>query len=96
VKRNKIIQFILAILLFGCLADMPYGYFQLVRLLSLIGFSILAYVSFGRGENNTAWIFVALAVLFQPMFKISLGRDLWNIVDVVVGAWLLYRVLFRK
>jgi len=30
-----------------------------------------------------------LALLFQPFFKISLGRTLWNIVDVIVGIGLL-------
>jgi len=26
----------------------------------------------------------------QPFFKIALGRELWNVVDVVVGIGLLY------
>ncbi|WP_335339821.1 DUF6804 family protein [Algoriphagus sanaruensis] len=34
----------------------------------------------------------ALAILFQPLLKISLGRDIWNIVDVVVGIGLLISI----
>jgi hypothetical protein len=30
-------------------------------------------------------IYGGLALLFQPFFKIALGREMWNIVDVVVG-----------
>lgn len=30
-----------------------------------------------------------LALLFQPFFKIALGRQIWNIVDVLVGIGLL-------
>jgi hypothetical protein len=36
-----------------------------------------------------AVVYVCLAILFQPFFKIALGRALWNIVDVFVGVWLL-------
>jgi hypothetical protein len=30
-----------------------------------------------------------LAILFQPFFKIALGRALWNVIDVVVGIGLI-------
>jgi hypothetical protein len=39
---EKTIKIILAILLFACLLDMPYGFFQLVRFVALVGFGILA------------------------------------------------------
>jgi flagellar biosynthesis protein FliP len=32
--------------------------------------------------------YTRLALLFQPLFKVSLGRQVWNIVDVVVGVGL--------
>ncbi len=35
------------------------------------------------------FIYVALALLFQPFFKIALGRQVWNIVDIVVAVGLL-------
>jgi hypothetical protein len=35
------------------------------------------------------FIFGALALLFQPFLKISLRRDLWNIVDIVTGLFLI-------
>jgi hypothetical protein len=41
-------------------------------------------------------IYGVLALLFQPFFKISLGRDLWNMVDVVVGIGLLVSVFKQK
>ena len=37
------IKFVLAILLFLCLLEMPYGFYQLVRFASLIGFGIMVY-----------------------------------------------------
>ena len=85
----NLIRFILAILLFICLLDMPYGYFQLVRYLAMIGFSILAYDSYQKGKQTQAIIFLCLVILFQPLLKISLGRQIWNWVDAIVGIWLL-------
>lgn len=84
----------LAALLVACLLPLPYGFFQLVRFVAAGGFALLAVQHFDRSSNNTAWTFVALALLFQPFFKVALGRPLWNIVDVAVAAWLLY--LWRK
>ncbi len=87
-KLSTILKFILAILLFICLLDMPYGYFQFIRLASLVVFTILAYQSFENNQQMELIIYVSLALLFQPFFKISLGRELWNIVDVIVGIGL--------
>ena len=86
----KQIKLILAVLFFICLADMPYGYYQFVRFIALVGFSVLAYLSYQDQKKELAFAYIALAVLFQPLIKISLGRDIWNLVDVVVGVWLLY------
>jgi len=68
---------------------MPYGYYQLVRFLAFIGFGYLAYQAKQENNNTTVIIYAVLALLFQPFFKIALGRDLWNIVDVVVAIGLL-------
>ena len=65
-------------------------FYVLVRFVAAGAFALLAVDAFDRASNNRAWAFVALALLFQPFFKLALGRPLWNIVDVAVGGWLLY------
>jgi len=72
---------------------MPYGFYQLVRFVALIGFSVLAYKAYQEKNNTFIVIYVSLALLFQPLFKIALGRELWNIVDVIVGLGLIISVL---
>ncbi|WP_234108903.1 MULTISPECIES: DUF6804 family protein [Chryseobacterium] len=86
---EKAIKILLAILFFLCLAKMPYGYYQLVRFLALVGFVVLAFQAGTQDKQAEIFVYIALALLFQPFFKISLGRELWNIVDVVVGIGLL-------
>jgi hypothetical protein len=34
--------------------------------------------------------------LFQPFFKIALGRELWNIVDVIVAIGLIITLFLDK
>ncbi|MBV6429846.1 MAG: hypothetical protein KIPDCIKN_04435 [Haliscomenobacter sp.] len=92
---NNVIKIILAILFFLCLADMPYGFYQFVRFAGLIGFAILAYQANEQGRQTEMIIFGGLALLFQPFFKIALGRQMWNIVDVIVGIGLLISIFMK-
>ena len=90
-----LIKIILALLFFLCLLDLPYGYFQLVRFAALIGFAVIAYNSNEKGNNIEVIIYVSLAILFQPLFKIPLGRQLWNVIDVIVGLGLIVSIFIR-
>lgn len=93
---EKALKIGLAFLFFLCLADMPYGYYQLVRMIALIGFSIQAYTSYQNDNPIKTILYIGLALLFQPLLKISLGRPLWNAIDVVIGVWLLISINFKK
>ena len=93
---EKEIKIGLAILLFLCLIDMPYGYYQFVRFAGMIGFAILAFNENETGSKNWAIFWIASAILINPIFKISLGRELWNIVDVIWGVVLLATLFLNK
>lgn len=95
IEMGKAIKIVLAVLFLLCLLDMPYGFYQLVRFVGLVGFAILAYNANEQKNKTEMIIYVCLAVLFQPFLKISLGREIWNIVDITVAIYLLYTVLFR-
>lgn len=83
----------IALMLLACLLDMPYGYYQLVRFLSSIGFGYLAYNANSVNRKNDTIIYVILGLLFQPFLKVSLGRELWNIVDVGVAIYLVVKTM---
>jgi len=96
-KNSKtIIKIVLAILLFLCLLDMPYGYYQFVRFVALIGFGILAYKANEENKKSEIIIYGGLALLFQPFFKIALGREIWNIVNVIVGIGLIASLFMNR
>jgi hypothetical protein len=93
---DKIIKIGLALLFFLCLLDMPYGFYQFVRFVALIGFGILAYKANEENKNTEMIIYGGLALLFQPFFKIAFGREMWNIVDVIVGIGLIASLFMNR
>lgn len=90
----KHLKLILALLFLLCLSPMPYGFYSLVRFVAMIAFAIYAYIYHEKKSNKLAVAFLSLAILFQPLLPIYIGRTLWNIVDVLVAIFLI--VLYIK
>ena len=93
---ERVTKIVLSLLFFLCLADMPYGYYLFVRFAGLVGFAILAYQAHEQGRQTEMIIYCGLALLFQPFFKIALGREIWNIVDMVVGIGLIISIFMKQ
>lgn len=92
---NNIIKIVLAILFFLCLPDMPYGYYQFVRFAGLVGFAILTFQANQKIRQAEMVIYGGLALLFQPFFKIALGKEIWNIIDLIVGIGLVLSIFIK-
>jgi hypothetical protein len=79
-----------AVMLFvGAAAPLPYGYYTLLR---LVACGVLAYAAFlaaHRKHKLLPWVFSLLALLFNPIVKVHLPKELWVLVDVVAGVVLL-------
>ena len=90
----KHLKLILALLFLLCLANMPYGFYNLVRFVAMIAFAVYAYFYYEKKNNKLAIASLSLAVLFQPLLPIYLGRILWNIIDVIVAIFLI--ILYIK
>lgn len=86
----------LILILLLCLFDMPYWYFQIVRIFGTIGFAYLAYSDFKNKLKFTAYVFGIAAILLNPIVKISFGRSMWNVLDVILALILLLTILFGK
>lgn len=96
-KQLQVVKASLALLLFLCLLKMPYGYYQLVRYIASGTFIFLA-LSIPQNDEiagGKRFVYISLAVLFQPLLKIALGRTIWNIVDIIIGVLLLVSVILE-
>ncbi|TWI81178.1 hypothetical protein IQ13_2194 [Lacibacter cauensis] len=78
---KTLIKIALAVLFAVCLLNMPYGYYELVRFLGMVGFAVLAFQD--RKITGLAVLWGSSALLINPFIKLALGRTLWNVVDVV-------------
>jgi hypothetical protein len=83
------IKLIISLLLIGCVAHMPYGYYQFIRIAGCAGFAYLAYIEFEENKVITGILCVAAAILLNPIFKIHFERKLWNEIDIVLAAALI-------
>ena len=94
-NKTIAIKIILSILLLVCLLDMPYGYYQFVRFIGMIGFGLLAFENY---QKNQIWfvIWISSALLINPFIKIALGRDMWNIIDVIWAVLLVVSMILNK
>ena len=84
------------VLLLLCLAPMPYGYYILVRYVTMVVFGVMAYQFYNQKKEGLAVVCGALALLFQPFIKIALGRTMWNVVDVIVAIGLIVLFLIEQ
>ena len=90
------IQLLIAALLLLCLFNLPYGFYILIRFLSAIAFAFFAYHYYEKKKETIAITFGALALLFQPFFKIAIGRELWILVDIIAAALLIILAIKEK
>lgn len=59
-------------------------------------FGFLSFKASGEKNSTESIVYLCLAILFQPIVKISLGRTIWNMVDVAVGIALIASALLIK
>jgi uncharacterized membrane protein len=78
------------------LSEMPYGYYQLLR---VIVFCASAYLVIAEGKQDNGfwlWAFVASALIYNPVFKLSLGREIWAFVNLATIALFAIHFWMRK
>jgi hypothetical protein len=72
---------------------MPYGFYQFVRFAAIFAFAYLGFTAKEKNIKKEMFIYIALAILFQPFIKIALGRTIWNIVDIITVIGLVISVI---
>lgn len=74
------------------LLPMPYGYYQLLRVLLFISSAYFAVQEF---PNRWMWIFCGFALVYNPMAPLALGRGLWMAVNVLTVVMLFVHMQAR-
>lgn len=95
-KISILLKVSLSVLFLGCLLDMPYVYFQFVRAVGMTSFAILAYLEYKKENKIWMIIWACSALIINPIVKISLGRTLWNIVDIIWVILFVISFFYKK
>lgn len=74
-----------SVLLLLALADMPSGYYVIMRIIVCLISSVIAYSEFkDEGVNLSVVIFGVIAILFNPIIPVYLyDRDIWAPIDII-------------
>ena len=76
-----------AVLLAVAVLPLPYGYYQLLRLVATGVFVWAAVVGFRRGSAGYGFAFAVLALLFNPVIPVYLSKALWAPIDIGAAAF---------
>lgn len=91
------VLFVPAVMLLLALAPWPYGYFVFLRLVVCAASVWIAFAVLGRNTNSKiGWAFVAIAILYNPIIRVPLEREIWMVVNVVTAVPFFYLGLSRK
>src|SRR6218665_2657595 len=77
------------ILLGVALFDLPYGFYRLLRVAIFMAALFHLWASIEGGNRNWAWVFGGVALIYNPISPLPLGRAIWtavNLASVVIFA----------
>lgn len=78
------------------LADWPYGFYQFLRLV-VTGYAVwIAFQSAAQSRPVWPWVFGVVAVLYNPLFKISMSRDAHAIENVCTAIAIVLEAIRAK
>lgn len=95
-SQKNILKLLLSILLLLCLFKMPYWYYQLIRLLGMVGFIYFAYKDNQDKVKVTPQLFAIAAIIINPIIKIPFGRSVWQIIDIIFSVILISTIFLEN
>jgi hypothetical protein len=77
-------RILLMIVIFIGILNQPYSYYQFLRIFVFI-ISIILTIHGFRKVNKTGfeYLYIGLAILFNPIFPIYLTKEVWVIFDII-------------
>jgi hypothetical protein len=84
-------HFILCLMLLWAVVPInPYGYYTLIKIILFTYTAYLAYKHLSRDPSRAAgWFATGIALTYNPIVSLHLGRPLWTVVNLATIAILL-------
>jgi len=93
--KSRFIKYfvILSILmLFGAVAEWPYGYYTILRWITCITSILVVLQAFKRNIDWAKVVFIVIAILFNPLAPIYLSRNTWIPLDVITAIFFIFTI----
>ena len=85
-NNMKIIKIICGILLLVALLNNPYGYYQLLRWIITGASVFLSYTYFNSASKRYGWVFLIVAILFNPLWPFFFEKSTWQVLDLITAG----------
>ena len=85
-RQHCIPALIAAAMLFGALGRWPYSYYIVLRWVTCAAAVFVACRSHASEKPWGIWVFVFIAVLFNPIIPVHLARQAWQIIDLAAAT----------
>ena len=96
-KRIFVPQLLASVMLLWALnPENPYGYYILLRIVCCAVFAYLAFHAASQNLQGGAWVLGVTAVIYNPIFRIHLTREIWSVVNIVTIAIALWSISVLK
>ncbi len=86
--KSSSVKLILAGLMFLGVFPLPYGYYTFLRIVAAIVFGVNAIIYFDE-KKVLAIVYGLLTILFQPLIPITMNKESWIVIDIIVAIFLL-------
>ena len=83
--RDHWLQILAILALAGALLPFPFLYYQGMNWIVVIAALMTAYRAHQKNTQWILWLFVAIAILFNPVAPFFLRQDIWRMADIVVA-----------
>lgn len=96
IKYKNIASVITIVMLLVAIADLPYGYYTLLRCVVTASAIFLVWTAYE--SKRTFWLFLMgiVAILFNPLIPIHLDKETWVIIDFIVAILFLVSIFKIK
>jgi hypothetical protein len=96
--QNNWLKLLAAAMLAGAILPIPYfAYYQLMNWMVVAAAVVVAIDAHKAKNEGLKWLFLLVAVIFNPIAPLHLRTDIWQILDLVGAVLLLASVfLIRK
>lgn len=85
-KHLQILTWVAVAMLLAAVLRLPYGYYQLLRIVVCLVGAGVAYWTYQRGRVAVSAVAATAAVVFNPVAPLHLDRGTWTLLNVGFAA----------